>query len=97
MNWVELAGKLWSAVKPAVKIPVTTTLIQPVEPIKETNMATGWSEGSQLAKRVWTVVKPKLPATAVKAVAEQIIVAFEAKGCTTMKDATQLWTDAGRK
>ena len=53
----------------------------------------GWTAGSELGEKVWSLVREFVPAERRQAVALKVIDLFEAEDCDTMHEAEQLMSD----
>lgn len=57
----------------------------------------GWANGSQLAEKVWALVRAYIPKGGRKQVARKLIGLFENMDCDTIDECEQLCQDAARK
>ena len=56
----------------------------------------GWCRGSELAEKVWLVVRPFLSLYERERLAPKIIDLFEDEDCDTMEEATALYKDGNK-
>lgn len=57
----------------------------------------GWARGSDIADRVWELVRPYIAEVNRKKVANKVIAVFEANDCDNIDDAELLCRDAQKK
>ena len=57
----------------------------------------GWASGSEIASKLWNMVREHIPDSDRKKVAKKFIRVFQRYDCDTMREAIVLWKDAWSK